>query len=482
MTLRAYLALLRPHAPAMVVAGGLLGATGAAPGLAVWLLRAALDQLSRGAAAELGWTAAALVALTAVQAVAVVARTAITRSVSASIASDLRRRLHAAFLADAGSVGDRLSALTDEVDQVQYGVSGLVTAIRNPVALAGLVGTAVALAPSLAAWAIAVLGLAVGLGIGLSRWVRRAVARARAARAALSTTAAEQLGAIEVIRAFAAEGGEGSRFAAVDADDRAARSWLEVIRVLPSSGVELVAAIGLGAVLIVGGRQIAAGTLEPSALVAAAFALVLASRPLSGLAEVWSLIQRSLVALDRVERVLGAVPVRASGVGLPDGPLAIRWDAVTVVRGGRPIVDRVSAAAEPGVLVGVVGATGAGKTTLLRTALGVVRTDAGRVTIGGVDLEALDDRALRAAIAVVPQDGALFARSVADNVALGVEPPVPERVEAALDAAGAGFVRGWPAGIGTVLAVRFLTVAVMLGVSCGIAWRVAQIVAAALGG
>ncbi|NOU05346.1 MAG: hypothetical protein HOO99_04105 [Hyphomicrobiaceae bacterium] len=36
--------------------------------------------------------------------------------------------------------------------------------------------------------------------------------------------------------------------------------------------------------------------------------------------------------------------------------------------------------------------------------------------------------------------------------------------------------------IGTVLAVRFLTVAVMLGVSCGIAWRVAQIVAAALGG
>jgi ABC-type multidrug transport system fused ATPase/permease subunit len=55
---------------------------------------------------------------------------------------------------------------------------------------------------------------------------------------------------------------------------------------------------------------------------------------------------------------------------------------------------------------------------------------------------------------VVPQDPLLFARSVPDNLALGREPADRDQAEAALTAAGAGFVLGWPAGLDTVLAER----------------------------
>ena len=176
MTLRVWLGLLRPHAVPLAVAGSLLGVTGAAPAATVWLLRRALDAVSRGDTTAMTPAAAAFVALTLLQAGAGVVRAAITRRVSGEIASSLRRRLHAAFLADGagGAVGDRVAALADEVDQVQYGVSAMVTAARNPLTVAGLLGVAIAAAPQVAVPAAVGLAVALGCGALAARPVRRA--------------------------------------------------------------------------------------------------------------------------------------------------------------------------------------------------------------------------------------------------------------------------------------------------------------------
>lgn len=449
-----FLARLRPHAVKLGLAGGLLAVSGVVPGLAVWTSRAALSAMGDGDRAGAARLAAGLVGLALAQGAALVVRTAITRDVSTSVASELRRELHAALVARRGppAVGDQLSALTDEVDAVQYGVSGLVTAVRNPITIAVLLGSAVALAPALAVPAFAVMVAALAVGALASRRVRQATEAARRARAAMSALAAEQLGAAEVIRVHGAQSDEQRRFRERDDADRAARRSLEVARVVPAASVELIAACGVGLVLVLGAS--ADHTVDPPTMLAFVAAIALVGRPLAGLAEVGGLIQRSLAALDRVDAAIAAVPVACPGAPVPDGPLTLSWRAVTVRRGGRAIVDRASLCARPGELTALVGPTGAGKTTLLRLAWGGIDPDEGSVHVGDVSVADVDPSALGAAIAVVPQDGALFARSIAENVALGDPDPDRDRVCTALDAAAAGFAVGGPGGVDRVLAER----------------------------
>lgn len=443
MTLRRYLGLLWPHRGALLIAGGLLVASASAPGLSVWLLQGALQQLMDSELEGLAPLVAAFVALQLVHGACVVLRTAISKQVAWSVASELRRRVHAAWLRaePGGAVGDRIAALTDEVDQVQYGVSALVTALRNPLALLGLFGVAISAAPQLALPSLGLLLPAVGAAWLGGSQVRRLTRAARRARAQMVCLIQEHLTGHETVAALGVADAEEARLAQLDRQDRAARIRLEVVRTLPAVGVQILVAGALAALLWIGAVHIAAGALSPAALVAFVVALGLASRPLSGLAEVWSLLQRSLGALERVESALQLPPrvlQPTEPLPLPQGPLSLAWSGASVSLGGRRILEDVSLLARPSEILALVGETGCGKTTLIRLAWRALDPDAGQILLGGVSLRRLDERELRRAVAVVPQDLFLFARSVLDNVTLGHEPD-RQAARRALEQASAGF-------------------------------------------
>jgi osmoprotectant transport system ATP-binding protein len=83
-------------------------------------------------------------------------------------------------------------------------------------------------------------------------------------------------------------------------------------------------------------------------------------------------------------------------------------DGVTKRHGAAVALDAVSLRVEEGECVALVGESGAGKTTLLRCFNALVRPDAGRVTVRGADVAALDPVALRRRTGYVPQDGGLL--------------------------------------------------------------------------
>lgn len=72
--------------------------------------------------------------------------------------------------------------------------------------------------------------------------------------------------------------------------------------------------------------------------------------------------------------------------------------------GGAAVIDGVSVSIDRGRLVGILGPNGSGKTTLLRLLAGVLRPQAGRVTLDGADLASMPRRRLARRIAVVPQE------------------------------------------------------------------------------
>ncbi|TAJ70759.1 MAG: ABC transporter ATP-binding protein [Phenylobacterium sp.] len=99
---------------------------------------------------------------------------------------------------------------------------------------------------------------------------------------------------------------------------------------------------------------------------------------------------------------------------------------VTVRRGGRAIVDGVSATLGAGMFVALIGANGAGKSTLLRCLAGLLRPDAGEVVLDGRPVLALDGRDLAKRRAYLPQSlRAEWPISVERLVALGLTPQLP---------------------------------------------------------
>jgi iron complex transport system ATP-binding protein len=101
-------------------------------------------------------------------------------------------------------------------------------------------------------------------------------------------------------------------------------------------------------------------------------------------------------------------------------------EALTVRRGGRAIVDGVSAALEPGTFTALVGANGSGKSTLLAALAGLIRPDAGTVTLDARPLASLGLKALARRRAYLPQQlRAEWPISVERLVALGLTPQLP---------------------------------------------------------
>ena len=450
-----YLGHFRPHWRSMIAAVGLLSVAAMIPGGAVLLLQQTLDDvLVAGDTTRLGLLALGLVLLYVVRGAVALVRTHITKRIAWEVTSKLRRQLHAHFLSlspeQQGTTGQRLAALTNEVDALQYGVSALVTAIRNPLSIGVLAATAVWLAPGLAPIALCLAPAAWVTARWGGRLLRRRAQGLREARAELTDLVAEQLEGLELLQAHGAVQREIESFAAADERDRQARLRLEVERILPAAVTQTAAAVVLGVLLWFGGAQVGAGVLAPGQLVGFAVALALMNKPLGGLAEVWSLLQRSLGALERVYATLEEIPRVAEPdrpQRLPEGPLEISWESVSVDYGRGPVLDLVDLRACPSEILAVVGPTGVGKSTLLRLVGRQVTLNAGTVKIGGVPVSELRIADLRRAVAVVQQEGFLFSRTIAENLRLGAPAASDKVLRDALDAAGADFVFDLPLGM-----------------------------------
>jgi ATP-binding cassette subfamily B protein len=120
-------------------------------------------------------------------------------------------------------------------------------------------------------------------------------------------------------------------------------------------------------------------------------------------------------------------------------------------------LDGVGFRAPPGSTTGIVGTSGAGKTTLVRLALRLIDPQAGAVTLDGLDLRAVRQASLRQAVALVPQDVALFNDTLRVNIGFGRPSASEEEIWAAADAAELGaFIRGLPEGMETKVGERGL--------------------------
>ena len=137
-------------------------------------------------------------------------------------------------------------------------------------------------------------------------------------------------------------------------------------------------------------------------------------------------------------------------------PAEIRFEKVTFgYEGGEPLFEELDLAVPGGARIGLVGRSGGGKSTLTRLLLRMTDIDAGQILIGGQDIRDLRQADLRSQIAYVPQDPAMFHRSLRENIAFARPGATAAEIHRAAEAAHvAEFVDNLPDGYDTMVGER----------------------------
>ena len=267
----------------------------------------------------------------------------------------------------------------------------------------------------------------------------------------------EVLSSIRVVKSFAREPHELTRFNRLGDDTMRARlrlTWQESFFAVALSAITLV---GTALILTVGGMHVLDGRLTVGGLLVVLAYLAAVYNPLSSIAHTTGSLQQAVVSARRVREIFAVTPESAdAGAGLDATAIhgEVRFEGVCFAYDeSRVILDEVSFVARPGEMVAIVGLTGAGKTTLASLIPRFFEPTAGRVLIDGIEASRYALRSLRERIALVPQEAVLFGGSIADNIRYGRLTATDAEVEAAARAAHVDpFVTRLPDGYQTPLA------------------------------
>ena len=382
------------------------------------------------------------------------------------VVADVRRkvydnllRLSPSFFEETSpkEISSRMTADTALIEQVVGTTVSI--ALRNVVI--AVLGTVYLfyLAPQLAMWMLLGIPLTI-IPIAIYGRRLRNVSRDSQDRIAdVGGITTEVLSAMKIVQGFNQEKRESDRFGgAVERTFDTARKRILLRAIMTAALITLI----FGAITVVlwrGATLVVSGAISGGTIAAFVFAAVIVASAFGALTEVYGDLLRGSGAASRLNELLQEEPAIAP----PDRPTALpspprgslSFNNVTFSYPTRPsesAIEGFTLTVEPGETVAIVGPSGAGKSTIFQLAERFYDPQAGTVRLDGVPLTQADPADIRRRMALVPQEGVLFAASARDNLRYGAWDASEDEIWDAARAANAeDFLRGLPDGLNTFL-------------------------------
>ena len=263
---------------------------------------------------------------------------------------------------------------------------------------------------------------------------------------------------LATIKAFATESLEASHIAQASNQYRSANAGAIRVSSAITPVIRMAILSGFTATLLYGGWLTLHGELAVGAYSVLVFLTQRLLWPLTGLAEVADMYQRSMASIDRAMKLLDT-PITIAYEGQHLNPAQtrgeLRFEGVNFSYGDAPTLNDITLTLPAGKTTAFVGTTGSGKSTLVKLLLRFYEPQSGQVLLDGVPIASLNLQDLRRAIGYVAQDSFLTDGTVAENIAYGMQGASDAQIaEAARAAEATEFIDKLPLGFATRIGER----------------------------
>jgi ABC-type multidrug transport system fused ATPase/permease subunit len=374
--------------------------------------------------------------------------TYMTGWVGERILADLRKQLfgHLQQLSlgfyERNRAGVLISRMTNDVEAIdQLVTDGVTTLAQSTLLLSGTAFLLIFLDPRLALATLVVIPFMVVASALFRSRSARAYSSVRERLGLVTATLAEDIAGMRMVQAFVREQRATENFRTVALAYRESNMTTVRLNAYYFPFVSLLATLALAIVLGYGGHLYLNDAIALTTLFAFMLYVNNFFDPIQQLSQLYNTFLSAAAALDKIIGVLDEQPEVVDRPGAE--PLAhieghVQFTDVHFAYGrGAEVLHGIDLDVPAGTTVALVGHTGAGKSTIAKLLARFYEPTSGRITIDGVDLNAVSQESLRRQLGIVPQEGFLFAGTVAENIAFGKPDAGPEDIVRAAQTVGA---------------------------------------------
>lgn len=355
------------------------------------------------------------------------------------------------------SRGDVLSRVTNDIDNFSQTLNQTLTQLLvATLTVVGVLSMMFSISPLLAVISLVTVPVVALLTAFIAKRSRVQFATQWKSTGELNGHVEEMFTGHEIIKAYNQQPAAIEKFRISNDSLFESSSKAQFISGIIMPSMNFVANLNYVVVAVLGGIQVASGTLTIGSVQAFIQYSRQFSQPMAQIGGMINLLQSGVASAERVFALLDAKeeePDFAPASSLEHVKGRVVFDHVNFsYNPDEPLIQDLSLVAEPGETVAIVGPTGAGKTTLVNLLMRFYEIDSGSITIDGVDTAKVTRDQLRRQFGMVLQDAWLFGGTIRQNLAYGkLDATDDQLVEAAKATHVDHFVRSLPDGYDTVL-------------------------------
>ena len=435
------------------------------------LIKPLLDEsFSEGEPAPfIRWMPALIIAIFVVRGVANFVSTYCMNWVGRQVIKRLRREVFEKFLVlptrfyDENSSGALLSRLTFNIEQVANSTSQVLTTLfKDLLTIIGLVAYMFWVSVQLSLFILVTGPLIAGLIRVLSRHFRRYSSRIQTSMGDVTQAAEQVLEAHKVVKVFNGEAQESEAFERVNEKNRRLNMKLVAAKAGSEPVIQIIAAIGLAAVVYVATGTDAAADVTVGSFVSFLGAMLLLMSPLKRLTNINGPLQQGIAAGQSIFELLdfpGEDPGGDRPLARARGDVEFRGVSFLYQAAKGRVLHGIDLVIPAGERLAIVGRSGSGKSTLVSLIPRFYDPTEGMILVDGHDVREYRLGDLRRQVSLVSQEVKLFNDNILNNIAYGaMRDASREEIEAAARAAHVlEFTERFPDGLDTQVGDRGVT-------------------------
>ncbi len=355
--------------------------------------------------------------------------------------------------------GNLMSILNEDINQMERFLNGGANQIIQVICSSVMVSAVFfALQPSLAVISLLPVPAILFGAFWFQKRLAPRYAEVREAAGDVSALLNNNLLGLATIKAFATENVEAQHISQASDAYRDANARAIAISAAITPVIRMAILAGFTATLVYGGWLTLHGELAVGAYSVLVFLTQRLLWPLTALADVADMYQRSMSAIDRAMNLLNTpINISYEGAHLTISSVKgeLRFDQVNFAYAESPTIKNMSFNIQAGKTVAFVGSTGSGKSTLVKLLLRFYSAQSGKILLDNQVIDDINLQDLRRAIGYVAQDSFLTDGTIAENIAYGVVGASEEAIaEAARAAEATEFIQKLPLGFATRIGER----------------------------